>query len=85
MPISPEPICVRQPDALRLAARERARSAVEAQVVEPDAEEQIQPAANVLQHLAARVGAAARRLDRGEEALQLVEVQLPELVDGLAR
>ena len=59
-------------------------AAVEAEVVEPDAEQQIQPAANVLQHLAAGVGAAARRLDRGQEALQLVEVQLAELVDVAA-
>ena len=43
-----------QPDALRLAARERARAAVEVQVVEPDAEQQLEPAADLLQHLAAR-------------------------------
>ena len=43
-----------QPDPLRLAARERARAAVEVQVVQPDAQEQLQPAADLLQHLPAR-------------------------------
>ena len=51
----------RQPDALRLAARQRARAAVEVEVVEADAEQQLQPAADLRQHLTARVRAAARR------------------------
>ena len=50
----------RQPDALRFAARERAGAAVEVQVVEADAEQQLEPAADLLQHLPAGVGAAAR-------------------------
>ena len=37
----------RQPDALRLAAGQRARAAVEVQVVEPDAEQQLETAANL--------------------------------------
>ena len=37
----------RQPDALRLAARERARAAVEVQVVEADAEQQLEAAADL--------------------------------------
>jgi hypothetical protein len=49
----------RQPDALRLAAGERARPPVEAEVVEADAEKQIQPAANVAEHVTARVGASS--------------------------
>ena len=68
----------RQPDALRLAARERARAAVEVQVVEADAEQQLEPAANLLQHLPAGVGAAAGRLDGAEKRVQLVEVQLAD-------
>ena len=75
----------RQPDALRLAARERARAAVEVQVVEADAEQQLEPAADLLQHLPAGVGAAARRLDGAEERVQLVEVELPDVVDASCR
>ena len=74
----------RQPDALRLAARQRARSPVEAEIVQADAEQQIQPAANVIQHLSSGVGAAAGRLHRGKKALQLVEVQLAQLVEVAA-
>ena len=48
-----------QPDALRLAAGQRAGAPIEAQIVEPDPEEQIQPAADLFQHLPAGVGAAA--------------------------
>jgi hypothetical protein len=75
----------RQPDALRLAARERARAAVEAQIIEADAEQQLEAAANLLQHLPAGVGAAPGRLDRAEERVQLVEVELADVVDGLSR
>ena len=73
-----------QPDPLRLAARERARAAVEVQIVQPDAQQQLQPAADLLQHLPAGVGAAAGRLDRAEKRVQLVEVELADVVDGLA-
>ena len=73
-----------QPDALRFAAGQRAGAAIEVQVVEPDAEQQLEAAANLLQHLASGVGAAAGRLDRAEKRVQLVEVELPELVDRLA-
>ena len=73
----------RQADALRLAAGERARAAVEVQIVEPDAEQQLEPAADLLEHLPAGVGAAAGRLDRAEERVQLVEVELTDVVDGL--
>ena len=75
----------RQADALRLAARERAGAAVEVQVVEADAEQQLEPAADLLEHLPAGVGAAARRLDRAEERVQLVEVQLADVVDASCR
>ena len=64
----------RQADALRLAAGERARAAVEVQIVEADAEQQLEPAANLLEHLTAGVGAAPGRLDRAEKRVQLVEV-----------
>ena len=47
-------------------------------------EQQLEPAADLLQHLPAGVGAAAGRLDRAEERVQLVEVELADVVDGLA-
>ena len=74
----------RQPDALRLAARERAGAAVEVEIVEADAEQELQPRADLAEHLTARVRAAAGRLDRAEECLQLVEVELPDVVNGAA-
>ena len=40
--------------------------------------------ADLLEHLPAGVGAAAGRLDRAEKRVQLVEVQLADVVDGLA-
>ena len=75
----------RQPDALRLAARERAGAAVEVEVVEADAEQQLQPAADLVEHLAAGVGAAPGRLDGAEKRVQLVEVELADVVDGAGR
>src|SRR5205085_9053827 len=44
----------------------------------------LQPAADLLDHLPAGVGPAAGRLDRAEEGVQLVEVELADLVDRLA-
>ena len=75
----------REPDALRLAAGERARAAVEVQIVEADAEQQLEPPADLLQHLLARVRPAARRLDGAEEGVQLVEVELADVVRSSCR
>ena len=77
-PHQPRPDLRGQADPLRLAAGERARAAVEVQVVEPDAQEQLEPAADLLEHLPAGVGAAAGRLDGAQERVQLVEVELAE-------
>ena len=74
-----------QPNPLRLAARQRARATVEIQIVQPDPQEQFQPGLDLLQHLPARVGATAGGLDRAEERVQLVEVELADIVDGFAR
>src|ERR1019366_1276101 len=73
-----------QPYARRLAAGKRAGAAIEAQVVEANAEQQLQPPAHLAQHMAAGIGAAARRLDGAEERVQLVEVELADVVDALA-
>ena len=42
-----------QPDPLRLAARERGRPAVQVQIVQPDADEQLEAAADLLEDLLA--------------------------------
>ena len=44
----------REPDALRLAAGERGRRAVERQVVEADVEQELQPLVDLLEHRARR-------------------------------
>ena len=46
----PAPDLRREPDALRLAARERARRAVHRQVVEADVEHELQPLEHFLEH-----------------------------------
>ena len=75
----------RQADALRLAAGERARAAVEVQIVEADTQQELEAAADLLEHLAAGVGAAPRGLDGAEEGVQLVEIELAHVVNRFAR
>src|SRR5262249_10116555 len=71
-------------DALGLAAGERAGAAIEAEVVEPDAEQQFQTAAHLAQNVAAGIGAAAGGVDPAQEGGQLVEMKLPDLVEIFA-
>src|SRR5262249_53656676 len=54
------------------------------QIIEPDAQEQLEPAADFLENLASRVGTSARWLDRAEERMELVKMELPQLVNILA-
>ena len=71
----------RETDALRFAAGQRSGSAVEVQIVEADAEQELEAAADLLEHLASRVRAAPGRLHGAEERVQLVEVELSHVVD----
>ena len=48
----------REPDPLRLTARERSRAPIETEVIETDAKQKLQPAADLFQHLAPGVGVA---------------------------
>ena len=80
----PRPDLRGQADALRFTARERARPPIEIEVVEPDAEEQLDTVANFVQHLPSGVRAAAHWLDRAHERMQLVEVELSHVVDVLS-
>jgi hypothetical protein len=70
--------------SFRFTARQRARSAVQAQVVEADAEQQLEPRPDLLHDLPSGIRAAAGRLHRGEKRVQLVEVLLPQIVNRLA-
>ena len=54
----------RQPDALRLAAGERAGRAVERQVVQPDVDHELQPGADLLEDAVGDLAAGACRADR---------------------
>ena len=85
IPIRPDPIWVDRRIRCDSPAREGAGAAVEVQVVEPDAQQQLEPTADLAQHLQAGAGPAPARLDRAEEGVQLVEVQLAHLLDGLSR
>ena len=52
-----------EPDALRLAAGERAGGAVEAEVVEPDVEQEAQPLVDLLEHALADLALAGGHLE----------------------
>ncbi len=73
----------RQPDALRLAARQRSRVAVEGEVIEPDVDEEAEPRADLLQHLARdRVLALVQTLgERGVPGQRIGHRQLRGLDD----
>ena len=72
-------------DSLRFAAGQCAGTSVEVQIVQSDSEEQVHSSANLVQNVAARIGAAPRGFDGAEEGLQLVEIQLADVVNTLAR
>src|SRR5213075_2502875 len=61
------------------------RTTVEVQIVQPNAQEQLEPAPDLIEHLPARIGAAPRGLDRAQERVQLIEMELADVVNGLAR
>ena len=75
----------REVDALRLAARERGRQAVERQVVEADVAQERQPARDFLQHLLGDRGFLLRQLQRREELLRVAHGERRHAVDRLAR
>ena len=62
-----------QVDALRLAARERRRQAIECQVVQPDVGEEPQPLADLVQHLVGDCGILLAELEIAEERLRLAD------------
>ena len=73
----------RQPDALRLAARQRRRGAIERQVIEPDVDQERQPLADLAQDAARDLLLARRQLQPGEEVVRLADCQRGHLGDAL--
>ena len=74
----------REPDALRLAAGERARRAVEAEVVEADVEEEPEPLVDLLEDPLGDHPVALRQLELEEELARLADREVPDLGDVLA-
>ena len=73
----------RQPDALRLAARQRARGPVERQVVEPDVEQEPQPGVDLLEDGLGDLRLPGVELEPGEERRALGDGQPAGLGDRL--
>src|SRR5262249_40913792 len=71
-----------QPDALRLAARERRRSAVKGQVVEPDVHQEGEPVDDLAQDAVGKLLLALAQLEGEEELMGVANRQAGELVDG---
>jgi hypothetical protein len=71
----------REPDALRLAAGERAGGAVEREVVEPDVEEELEPVLDLLEHPLGDLALAGGELEGAEEVGRLVDRHRADLGD----
>ena len=74
----------RQPDALRLAAGQRARGPVEREVVEADVEQEVEALLDLLQHPLGDLLLARRQLEGPQEVRRLVDRQPADLGDALA-
>ena len=73
-----------QPDALGLAAAERARRPVEGEVVEADVEQEVEPLEDLLEHPLADLALPRAELDGAEVVGALVDRQGADLGDVLA-
>ena len=80
----PGPDLGRQPDALRLAAGQRAGGPVQRQVVEADVEQEPQPGLDLLDDPLGDLPLAHREVDVGQELGRLVDGQRADLGDVLA-
>src|SRR5262249_27853758 len=69
--------------ALRLAARERRSRAVEREVAEADGREELEPPADLLQHLGRDLLRRAGELERAEEGARVLDGQARELDQAL--
>ena len=75
----------REPDALRLAAGERGRRAVEGEVVEADVEQELQPRVDLLQDPLGDQAVALGQLERPEERRRVADRQVADLGDVAGR
>ena len=73
-----------EPDALRLAAGQRAGGAVEREVVEADVEQEAQPLVDLLEHPLGDLLLARGQLEVAQELGALADRQRADLGDGLA-
>ena len=74
----------RQPDALRLAARERPRAAREVEVFEADADEKAEACADLLDNLGGNLPVLVVQLQLRDEVEHFVDRHEAELIDVLA-
>ena len=74
----------RQVDALRFAARQRRRQAIERQIVQSDVAQKLQPLLNLLQHLVADGRFLLGQLQRLEKLLRLADRVGRHLIDRAA-
>ena len=63
----------REPDALRLAAGQRAGRAVEGEVVQPDVDEELQPLVDLLEHPLGDLLLARAEVERAQELRALAD------------
>src|SRR6185312_1706925 len=70
-----------QADALRLAARQRRRGAIERQVLQPDVDEEVQPLGDLAQDTLGDRLLPLREHELGEERVRVANRQIGELVD----
>ncbi len=72
----------REPDALRLTARERRRGPGQREVVEPDVEQEAETRLDLLEHLDGDLALALAERQPVEEVARLADGQLADLRDG---
>ena len=71
----------RQPDALRLAARQRRRGAIEREVLQPDVDQEVQSVGDLAQDALGDRLLARRQRQLGEELVRIADRQPRELMD----
>src|SRR5215471_20998778 len=74
----------RKPDTLRLASRKCAGAAIEIEIVQTNAQQEVQTSSDLVHDLPPCLCSPTRWLDGRKKHVKLVEVQLPEVVNALA-
>ena len=71
----------RQPDALRLASRQRARGTVEGQIVQPDVDHEVQPGVDLLEYPLGDHPLPVGQFEGGQQLGALADGQVADLGD----